>query len=49
MEIPAGVMVMGFPAKVRRTLSDAEKAGLRVYAQHYFEYKNTYLEEQNAR
>jgi carbonic anhydrase/acetyltransferase-like protein (isoleucine patch superfamily) len=48
MEIPPGVMVMGFPAKVRRPLTDAEKADLRVYAQDYFEYKNTYLEEHNA-
>ena len=48
MEIPQGVMVMGSPAKVRRALTDDEKAELRTYAQHYFEYKNTYLEEQNA-
>ena len=48
MEIPKGVMVMGSPAKIRRPLSDEEKAGLREYAQNYFEYKNTYLEEQNA-
>ena len=48
MEIPSGVMVMGSPAKVRRELRADEKAGLRDYAQNYFEYKNTYLEEQNA-
>jgi carbonic anhydrase/acetyltransferase-like protein (isoleucine patch superfamily) len=48
MEIAPGTMVMGTPAKVRRLLTDAEKAGLRDYAQNYFEYKNTYLEEQNA-
>ncbi len=48
MEIPPGVMVMGSPAKVRRSLTDEEKAGLREYAQNYFGYKNTYLEEQNA-
>jgi carbonic anhydrase/acetyltransferase-like protein (isoleucine patch superfamily) len=48
MEIPPGTMVMGSPAKFRRPLTDAEKAGLRSYAQNYFEYKNTYLEEQNA-
>ena len=49
MQIPPGVMVMGFPAKIRRPLTDEERAELRVYAQHYVEYKNTYLEEQNAR
>ena len=48
MQIPEGVMVMGSPAKVRRPLTDEEKAGLREYAQNYFDYKNTYLEEQNA-
>ena len=48
MKIPSGVMVMGSPAKVRRPLTDAEKAELREYAQSYFEYKTTYLEEQNA-
>jgi carbonic anhydrase/acetyltransferase-like protein (isoleucine patch superfamily) len=48
MEIPSGVMVMGSPAKFRRPLSDQEKAGLRDYAQNYFEYKNAYLEELNA-
>ncbi len=48
MEIPPGVMAMGSPATVRRRLTDGEKAGLREYAQNYFEYKNTYLEEQNA-
>jgi carbonic anhydrase/acetyltransferase-like protein (isoleucine patch superfamily) len=47
MEIPPGVMVMGSPAKVRREITDDERADLREYAQNYFEYKNTYLEEQN--
>ena len=48
MEIPSGVLVMGIPASIRRPLTDEEKAGLRRYAQNYFEYKNTYLEELNA-
>ena len=48
MEIPPGVMAMGSPAKVRRALNDDEKAELRTYAQNYFEYKTTYLEQQNA-
>ena len=48
MVIPPGVMVMGSPAKVRRTLREDEKAELRTYAQNYFGYKNTYLEERNA-
>ena len=35
-------------ALTEKFLTDEEKAELRVYAQNYFEYKNTYLEEQNA-
>jgi carbonic anhydrase/acetyltransferase-like protein (isoleucine patch superfamily) len=41
-------MAMGSPARVLRPLTGGEKAELRDYAQNYFEYKNTYLEEQNA-
>jgi len=48
MVIPPRSLVMGSPAKVRRPLTDQEKAGLREYARNYFDYKNTYLEEQNA-
>ncbi len=45
MVVPPRSLVMGLPAKVRRTLSDEEKASLRVYASNYYEYKETYLGE----
>lgn len=45
MKIPARSLVMGLPAKARRPITDEEAAGLRVYAQNYYEYKETYLAE----
>jgi carbonic anhydrase/acetyltransferase-like protein (isoleucine patch superfamily) len=48
MEIPAGSLVMGLPGKVRRPLTDEERASIRVYSQNYFEYKETYLAEANS-
>src|SRR4051812_3651243 len=48
MEIPAGSLVMGLPGKVRRPLTDEERASIRVYAQNYFEYKETYLAEADS-
>ena len=45
MEVPPRSLVMGLPGKVRRPITDEEKDGLRVYAQNYFEYKETYLAE----
>ncbi|MFN7899013.1 MAG: gamma carbonic anhydrase family protein [Synechococcaceae cyanobacterium] len=34
-DVPAGVVVMGTPAQVRRGLSPEEIAGQRLHAQHY--------------
>jgi carbonic anhydrase/acetyltransferase-like protein (isoleucine patch superfamily) len=48
MEIPAGSLVMGLPGKVRRPITDEERASIRVYAQNYFEYKETYLAEADS-
>ena len=45
MEVPPRSLVMGLPAKVRRPITEEERQGLRVYAQNYFEYKETYLAE----
>jgi carbonic anhydrase/acetyltransferase-like protein (isoleucine patch superfamily) len=45
MQVPGGSLVMGVPGKVRRLITDEERAGLRRYAQNYFEYKETYLAE----
>lgn len=41
--IPPRSLVMGFPAKVKRQLSDEEVAGLKVYWQNYIEYTREYL------
>ncbi|MCU1549950.1 MAG: gamma carbonic anhydrase family protein, partial [Glaciihabitans sp.] len=35
--IPPGSLVAGVPAKVRRELTDDEKAGVRANAAHYLE------------
>jgi carbonic anhydrase/acetyltransferase-like protein (isoleucine patch superfamily) len=45
MLVPPGSLVMGVPGKVRRLITDEERAGLRRYAQNYVEYKETYLAE----
>lgn len=42
MAVPARSLVMGAPAKVRRTVSDEERAGLRSYAERYVGLKDEY-------
>lgn len=46
MVVPPRSLVMGMPARVRRTLSDDEALSIDGYAQRYFEYKSAYLESQ---
>jgi len=36
---------MGFPAKVKRELTDEEVAGLEVFWQNYVEYTHEYRNE----
>ena len=43
--IPAGSLVMGSPGKVRRALTEIDKASIDSYAQRYVGYKNIYREE----
>jgi carbonic anhydrase/acetyltransferase-like protein (isoleucine patch superfamily) len=43
--IPPRSLVMGVPARVRRELTDDERAGLQRSAQSYLGYKQTYLAE----
>jgi carbonic anhydrase/acetyltransferase-like protein (isoleucine patch superfamily) len=45
MKVPPRSLVMGLPAKVKRTLGDEECVGIRRYAENYLEYKETYLLE----
>ena len=42
--IPERSLVMGLPAKVKRSLSDDEVAHIDEYARRYYQYKETYLE-----
>ncbi len=45
MEIPDGSLVMGMPAKVKRSLSDVEQLTLALSAQHYVENGQRFLAE----
>jgi len=42
-KIPPRSLVLGLPAKVTRSLTDEETAGIDEYARRYYEYKETYL------
>ena len=46
---PPGVLVAGFPAKVKRELTEDEIKRNLEYANHYRDYKNTYLDENQFR
>lgn len=46
--IPPHSLVMGFPARVKRTLTEEEVAGLDVFWQNYVEYTRAYREEQSS-
>jgi carbonic anhydrase/acetyltransferase-like protein (isoleucine patch superfamily) len=47
MTVPPRSLVMGVPAKVKRELTDDEVSDIDAYAQRYYEYKNTYLSNDN--
>jgi carbonic anhydrase/acetyltransferase-like protein (isoleucine patch superfamily) len=46
--IPPRSLVMGFPAKVKRELTDKEVAELDVFWQNYVEYTRAYKADQQA-
>jgi carbonic anhydrase/acetyltransferase-like protein (isoleucine patch superfamily) len=46
MQVPPRSLVMGAPAKVRREVSEEERAGLRRYAENYVRYKDEYRAEE---
>ena len=48
MKVPPRSLVMGLPAKVRREVTEAERANLRWLAEAYLGYKETYLAETTA-
>ena len=45
MQVPPRSVVMGAPAKVRREVTEEERAGLRRYALNYVRYKDEYRAE----
>ena len=45
MQVPARSLVMGVPARVRRPVTEEERAGLRASAENYVGYKDTYRAE----
>ena len=45
MEIPPGSLVMGVPGKVRRAVTEAERAQIATSAEHYVGFKNAFLAE----
>jgi carbonic anhydrase/acetyltransferase-like protein (isoleucine patch superfamily) len=48
MQVPARSLVMGAPAKVRREVTEEERAGLRRYAENYVRYKDDYRAAEGA-
>jgi len=48
MQVPPRSLVMGMPAKVRREVTEEERAGLRRYAESYVRYKDEYREAEGA-
>jgi carbonic anhydrase/acetyltransferase-like protein (isoleucine patch superfamily) len=45
MEIPPESLVMGSPAKIKRAVSEEEKARFKENAQRYVRYREEYREE----
>jgi carbonic anhydrase/acetyltransferase-like protein (isoleucine patch superfamily) len=48
MQVPPRSVVMGAPAKVRREVTEDERAGLRRYAENYVRYKDDYRSAEGA-
>lgn len=47
VETPPGSMVLGMPARVKRSLTDAERAHIRSSANHYVSHATKYVEPPN--
>ena len=43
--IPSGSLYMGFPARFKRQLTEADRPFIDMHARHYLEYKEVYLRE----
>jgi carbonic anhydrase/acetyltransferase-like protein (isoleucine patch superfamily) len=49
MRIPPRSLVMGVPARIKRSLSVEEAARLQTGAEHYLEFKEAYLREEEGK
>jgi carbonic anhydrase/acetyltransferase-like protein (isoleucine patch superfamily) len=48
MQVPPRSLVMGSPGKVKRSLTDAEVAGIQGYADRYVGYRLDYMDSSSA-
>jgi carbonic anhydrase/acetyltransferase-like protein (isoleucine patch superfamily) len=48
MQIPPGSVVMGAPGKVKRAVTDADRARIKKHADSYIMYRQNYLDEVRA-
>ncbi len=49
MRVPPGSVLIGAPARVRRQVSEEERASLRRYAERYVAYKEEYRQAEEGR
>ncbi|MGO8787925.1 MAG: gamma carbonic anhydrase family protein [Terriglobia bacterium] len=47
--IPPRSLYMGVPAKLRRAVAEGEQAFIKMHAEHYLQYKETYLAEERKK
>lgn len=45
VEFPPGVLIAGFPAQVKRKLTEREILNITEYSNNYINYKNSYLKD----
>jgi gamma-carbonic anhydrase len=48
MDVPPGSLVMGAPGKVRRAVTEAERAQIAISAEHYVRFKNEFMSQNRA-
>ncbi len=48
MDVPSGSLVMGVPARIRRRVTEEERAGLRRHAREYVRFKEDYRQAEEA-
>ncbi|HXW63246.1 MAG TPA: gamma carbonic anhydrase family protein [Candidatus Acidoferrales bacterium] len=48
MEVPPGSLVMGVPGKVRRAVTEAERARIARSSEHYVGFKNAFMAQSDV-